>query len=84
MNTKQKLILFTVSTFSLLLIGMIWTVMYVNAKTLGSVEERLNRFNSEYQMVVTDSNVTIFDANRVVGTVRLEGELNDLITSDNL
>lgn len=84
MNTKQKLILFTVFTFSLLLIGIMFTVIYVTAKTLGSVEERVNRLNSEYQMVVTDSNVTIFDANRVVGTVRLEGELNDLITSDNL
>lgn len=84
MSTKHKLILFTLFTFSLLLLGVMWTVIYVTSKTLGSVEDRFDRLNTEYQMVVTDSTVTVFDANRVVGTVKLEGELCDLMVSDNL
>lgn len=84
MSTKHKLILFTIFTFSLLLLGVMWTVIYVTSKTLGSVEDRFDRLNTEYQMVVTDSTVTVFDANRVVGTVKLEGELCDLMVSDNL
>lgn len=57
---------------------------YESISTLKSVEDHTNRLNTEYQMVVTDSTITVYDASRIVGTVKLEGELNDLIASDNL
>lgn len=38
----------------------------------------------EYQMNVTDDSITIYDGNRVVGTVKIQGQLDSLITLDNL
>lgn len=42
---------------------------------------------AEYLMTVTDDSVTIYDrqmdCERVVGTVKLEGQLDSLITLDN-
>lgn len=37
----------------------------------------------EYQMIVTDDSVQVFDNERVVGTIKLEGQLDSLITLDN-
>jgi hypothetical protein len=43
----------------------------------------MDRANVEYQFVVTDSTITVWDDNRWVGTVKLEGQLDSLIISDN-
>lgn len=71
----------------LLLTGIFFSVcMYLSFKsvqTLQALNNRLDRANVEYQFVVTDSMITVYDANRVVGTVKLEGQLDSLITSDN-
>lgn len=37
----------------------------------------------EYQFIVTDDSVTVYDSNRIVGTIKLEGQLDSLITLDN-
>lgn len=37
----------------------------------------------EYQMIVTDDSVTVYDFDRTVGTIKLEGQLDSLITFDN-
>lgn len=37
----------------------------------------------EYQFIVTDDSLTVFDGDRTVGTVKLEGQLDSLITLDN-
>lgn len=37
----------------------------------------------EYQFTVTDDSVTVYDASRIVGTIKLEGQLDSLITLDN-
>lgn len=37
----------------------------------------------EYQMIVTDDSVMVFDGDRTVGTIKLEGQLDSLITIDN-
>jgi hypothetical protein len=37
----------------------------------------------EYQFIVTDNNVTVYDSKRIVGTIKLEGSLDSLITEDN-
>jgi len=37
----------------------------------------------EYQFIVTDDSVTVYDSKRIVGTIKLEGSLDSLITEDN-
>ena len=37
----------------------------------------------EYQMIVTDDSVTVYDVNRMVGTIKLEGQVDSLINLDN-
>jgi hypothetical protein len=39
---------------------------------------------AEYQFVVTDNSISITDFGRKVGTVKLEGQLKELINKDNL
>lgn len=82
MNFSTKLV-----TVAMLLMGIFFSVcMYLSFKsvqTLQALNNRLDRANVEYQFVVTDSMITVYDANRVVGTVKLEGQLDSLITSDN-
>ena len=50
---------------------------------LKSINDRLDRANVEYQFVVTDSAITVWDKNRWVGVVKLEGQLDSLIMADN-
>jgi hypothetical protein len=60
--------------------------LYVCCKAvdaLDSINNRMDRANVEYQFVVTDSTITVWDDNRWVGTVKLEGQLDSLIISDN-
>ena len=38
----------------------------------------------EYQMNVTDDSITVYDGARIVGTVKIEGQLDSLINFDNL
>ena len=52
-------------------------------ETLDSINNRMDRSNVEYQFVVTDSKITVWDDNRWVGTVELQGQLDSLITFDN-
>jgi len=56
---------------------------FKGVETLDSINNRMDRSNVEYQFVVTDSTITVWDDNRWVGTVALEGQLDSLITSDN-
>lgn len=39
--------------------------------------------DEEYQFVVTDDSVSVTDYDRHVGTIKLDGELEKLITNDN-
>jgi len=38
---------------------------------------------SEYQIITTDDSVTVYDSGRIVGTIKLEGQLDSLIIFDN-
>lgn len=38
---------------------------------------------TEYQFVVTDDSVTVYDGDRTVGTIKCDGSLDSLITIDN-
>ncbi len=37
----------------------------------------------EYQFIVTDDSVTVYDGIDTLGTIKLEGQLDSLITIDN-
>lgn len=56
---------------------------FKGVKTLDNINNRINRANVEYQFVVTDSTITVWDKNRYVGDVKLEGQLDSLIVADN-
>lgn len=58
-------------------------VLFRSIQTLDSINSRLNRANAEYQFVLSQDSITVFDNNRFVGTVRLEGQLDSLMVADN-
>jgi hypothetical protein len=69
------------------------TLKFVLALTIGFIigvtsmymDYELNYFSSyvEYQFVVTDDSISVTDFDRQVGTVKLEGQLKELIDKDN-
>jgi predicted acetyltransferase len=73
--------------FLLCLIGVIsLSSLYVSSRavdTLDKINSRINRASTEYQFVVTDTMMTVWDNNRYVGLVKIEGELDSLIIADN-
>lgn len=40
-------------------------------------------YNPEYQFIVVDDSIIVYDGNREVGTVKLQGQLDSLIVDDN-
>lgn len=64
-----------------LLIGLYVSLYTINR--VESINDRLDRANTEYQMVVEDDSVIIFDRERYIGKVRLQGQLDSLIIIDN-
>lgn len=72
---------FKISSLFLISISMLLSLIAFNKIT--ATDQRINRMNYEYQLVVEDNIVKIFDGNRYVGKALLQGELNELIISDN-
>ena len=72
---------FKISSLFLIAVSMLLSLISFNKIT--ATDERINRMNYEYQLVVEDNIVKIFDGNRYVGKALLQGELNELIISDN-
>ena len=73
--------IFTLVITIFLLIGFVVSLYTVNRIDL--ISDRLDRANTEYQMVVEDDSVIIFDRERYIGKVRLQGQLDSLIIIDN-
>lgn len=67
----------------LILIAMSITLSLITFNKITTTDQRINRMNYEYQLVIEDNNVKVFDGNRYVGKALLQGELNELIISDN-
>jgi hypothetical protein len=63
----------------LLLIGVIGSFCYASYKH----QQYLSRKGVEYQFIVTDDSATIYDGPRTIGTIKLTGELSNLINEDN-
>lgn len=74
--------LLTISLAILLTVSLYFS--YQSLQTIQALNNRINRANAEYQFVISDSaQITVFDHNRYVGTVKLEGQLDSLIVADN-
>ena len=68
-----------------LLISTITTINTVNiSNDIKTLEKNITRQNVEYQFIVTDDSITIFDGLDSLGTIKLEGQLDSIITADNL
>ena len=52
-----------------------------NTVYIGSLETETN--SAEYQFTVTDDSISVQDFDRYVGTVKIEGQLKELINQDN-
>ena len=76
---KDKI--FTLCIVLFLVAGLYFSVK--TTSTLQSINQRLDRQNIEYQMVVEDDSIIIFDKNRFVGKVKIQGQLDSLILEDN-
>ena len=68
--------------FLFILIGLYFSLKIT--KDLNAVNDRINRQNVEYQLVIDDDSIILFDKNRPVGKVKLEGDLEVLLMEDNL
>jgi hypothetical protein len=53
-------------------------------KDLNAVNERIDRQNMEYQLIIDDDSIIIFDKERPVGKVKCQGQLDSLLVEDNL
>lgn len=58
-------------------------IAIVSLRTLDKINERLDRKSVEYQFVVTDTMMTVFDGSNVVGTVKIQGQLDSLLVDYN-
>jgi hypothetical protein len=58
-------------------------MMYICFDALEGINNRLDRANVEYQFVVEDRDIIVYDRNRYVGRVRMGKQLDSLITEDN-
>jgi len=68
--------------FLFVLIGLYFSLKIT--KDLNAVSERIDRQNMEYQLVIDHDSIILFDKNRPVGKVKLEGDLEVLLMEDNL
>ena len=68
--------------FLFVLIGLYLSLKIT--RDLNAVNERINRQNFEYQLVIDHDSIILFDKNRPVGKVKLEGDLQVLLMEDNL
>jgi hypothetical protein len=68
--------------FLFVLIGLYFSLKIT--KDLNAVSERIDRQNVEYQLVIDHDSIILFDKNRPVGKVKLEGDLEVLLMEDNL
>lgn len=78
----QRVIVIALGSMFALCLGL----LVASIQNLNKVEERierLNRMSVEYQIVVIDSVISVYDNNRFVGDIQLEGELESLINNDN-
>jgi hypothetical protein len=57
--------------------------VFIQIITIHNINNRFDRINVEYQFIVTDNTITVYDKNNVIGTVKLEGQLDSLLIDYN-
>lgn len=77
---KDKI--FSVLIVLLLLVGLFVSLNMV--REMNNISRRVDRMNYEYQLVIENDSIMVFDKNRPVGKVKMEGELQILLMEDNL
>lgn len=73
--------------FSLLIVLLLLVGLFVSlnmVKEMNNISRRVDRMNYEYQLVIENDSIMVFDKNRPVGKVKMEGELQILLMEDNL
>lgn len=73
--------------FSILIVLLLLVGLYVSLRTvreMNNISNRVDRMNYEYQLVIDDDSIIVFDKNRPVGKVKMEGQLEVLLMEDNL
>jgi hypothetical protein len=67
----------------ILLTGLVVSFMYSFEQHRKVKELQLMKDASEYQFIITDDSVSVYDYNRFVGTIKLDGSLDSLMIEDN-
>ena len=74
--------IFTIVIAIFLLISL-YVSLYI-IKRVDGINDRLDRANTEYQFIIDDEDsIIVFDKERLVGSVKLEGQLDSLMIKDN-
>jgi hypothetical protein len=67
--------------FGLLIIAVVLNLYYIGKRIVTKEPAQLD--GRSYQIDIIDDSLKVYDAERVVGTVKLQGQLDSLITEDN-
>lgn len=74
--------IFTVIIMLFIIISLLTSVYIVNR--IDNMGKRLDRANTEYQFIIDEEDsIIVFDKERLVGSVKLEGQLDSLMIKDN-
>jgi hypothetical protein len=67
-------------------LSLICLSLYMGWKIISfqkEISERVDRANVEFQIVVEDSTITVWDKETFIGRVKLEGQLDSLMVDVN-
>jgi hypothetical protein len=67
----------------ILILATLLISVFIQIITIHNINNRFDRINVEYQFIVTDNTITVYDKNNVIGTVKLEGQLDSLLIDYN-
>jgi hypothetical protein len=67
--------------FALILVCLY--MVHLNIVAHKQTSERVDRANVEFQIVVEDSTITVWDKEMFIGRVKLQGELDSLMVDVN-
>lgn len=73
-----------IGTFILtMFLTFIAIILLFIVRELKRTNDRMDRANVEYQLIVEDRDIIVYDGNRLVGRVLLQGQLDSLLRDDN-
>jgi len=67
----------------ILLTGLVVSFMYSFEQRRKVKELQRIKDTAEYQFIITDDSITVYDYGRTVGTIKLDGSLDSLMIEDN-